>query len=202
MAVDKLVDSAQLESGLTDIADAIRAKTGGTADLQFPSDFVDAIDTIETGSGALYPLINGSHSFSNGCTITVTNGNHVKILNPHTSGGSGLINISDVTENTNTEQSITNLQNIPIKFTIPGGATAVFVIYNLVTPSNKVTSFNAYGVSTTLDIAIGDVKESGLATKTYSEDTDVACLFVAITQTSMQSLSFDVAFFVDGVRYV
>lgn len=53
MAVDKLVDSAQLESGLTDIADAIRAKTGGTADLQFPGDFISEIGSIETGGGGM-----------------------------------------------------------------------------------------------------------------------------------------------------
>lgn len=51
MAIDKLVDSAQLESDLTDIADAIRAKTGGTADLQFPADFVSEIGSISGGEG-------------------------------------------------------------------------------------------------------------------------------------------------------
>lgn len=51
MAVDKLVDSAQLESDLTDIADAIRAKTGGTADLAFPADFVSEIGSISGGGG-------------------------------------------------------------------------------------------------------------------------------------------------------
>ena len=54
MAVDKLVDSAQLESDLTSVADAIRAKTGGTADLQFPADFVSEIGSI-SGGGFSYP---------------------------------------------------------------------------------------------------------------------------------------------------
>ena len=49
MSVDKLIDSAQLESDLTDVADAIRAKTGGTADLQFPADFVSEIGSISGG---------------------------------------------------------------------------------------------------------------------------------------------------------
>lgn len=49
MSVDKLIDSAQLESDLTDVADAIRVKTGGTADLAFPADFVSEIGGIETG---------------------------------------------------------------------------------------------------------------------------------------------------------
>lgn len=49
MAVDKLVDSTQLDADLTDIADAIRAKTGKTADLTFPADFVSEIGSISGG---------------------------------------------------------------------------------------------------------------------------------------------------------
>lgn len=51
MAIDKLVDSAQLESDLTSVANAIRAKTGGTADLAFPADFVSEIGSISGGGG-------------------------------------------------------------------------------------------------------------------------------------------------------
>ena len=58
MAIDKLVDSAQLESDLTSVADAIRAKTGGTADLAFPADFVSEIGSISGGgSGPQWELI-------------------------------------------------------------------------------------------------------------------------------------------------
>lgn len=49
MSVDKLVDSSQLDSDLTTIANAIRTK-GGTSDaLGFPSGFVSAIENIPTG---------------------------------------------------------------------------------------------------------------------------------------------------------
>jgi len=51
MAVDKLVDSAQLDADLEDIADAIRAKGGTSASLAFPNDFVSAIEAIPTGGG-------------------------------------------------------------------------------------------------------------------------------------------------------
>ena len=51
MAVDKLVDSAQLDADLSSVADAIRAKSGSNGSLSFPSGFVDAIDAIETGGG-------------------------------------------------------------------------------------------------------------------------------------------------------
>lgn len=51
MAVDKLVDSTQLDSGLTSVANAIRTKGGTSAQLAFPADFVSAIEAI-SGGGA------------------------------------------------------------------------------------------------------------------------------------------------------
>ena len=52
MALDKVVDSTQLEADLATVADAIRAK-GKTADkLAFPGGFADAIAAISTGGGA------------------------------------------------------------------------------------------------------------------------------------------------------
>lgn len=51
MALDKLVDSAQLDSDLASVADAIRTKGGTSAQLAFPQGFVDAIAAIEAGGG-------------------------------------------------------------------------------------------------------------------------------------------------------
>lgn len=53
MAVDKLVDSAQLDADLTSVANAIRTKGGTSAQMAFPSGFVSAIDQIPVGSGDL-----------------------------------------------------------------------------------------------------------------------------------------------------
>ena len=49
MAIDKLVDSTQLDSDLASVADAIRAKSGGSSELDFPSEFVSEIESIPTG---------------------------------------------------------------------------------------------------------------------------------------------------------
>lgn len=49
MAVDKLVDSTQLDTDLTSIANAIRTKGGTSASLAFPADFVSAIEAISGG---------------------------------------------------------------------------------------------------------------------------------------------------------
>lgn len=52
MAVDKLVDSVQLDSDLEDIADAIRAKSGGSSPLAFPSGFISEVGNIPSGGGS------------------------------------------------------------------------------------------------------------------------------------------------------
>lgn len=49
MALDKLVDSAQLDSDLTSIANAIRTKGGTSAQMAFPAGFVSAVQAIPTG---------------------------------------------------------------------------------------------------------------------------------------------------------
>lgn len=51
MALDKLVDSTQLDSDLTSVANAIRTKGGTSAQLAFPSGFVSAIGDIPSGGG-------------------------------------------------------------------------------------------------------------------------------------------------------
>lgn len=52
MSVDKLVDSTQLDTDLTSVANAIRTKGGTSASLTFPSDFVSAINAISGGGGS------------------------------------------------------------------------------------------------------------------------------------------------------
>ncbi len=46
MAIDKLVDSTQLNNDLTSVANAIRTKSGSSSQLQFPSGFVSEISNI------------------------------------------------------------------------------------------------------------------------------------------------------------
>lgn len=49
MAVDKLVDSTQLDADLTAVANAIRIKGGTSAQMAFPAGFVSAVEAIPTG---------------------------------------------------------------------------------------------------------------------------------------------------------
>lgn len=60
MAVDKLVDSTQLDADLTSVANAIRAKSGGSSQLAFPRGFVSEIGNISTGGASHWDLIGSA----------------------------------------------------------------------------------------------------------------------------------------------
>lgn len=71
MAIDKAVDSAQLDAGLTSVADAIRAKGGSSASLAFPDGFVSAIQAISTGSGGgANCIVHGTYTAASAKYIT------------------------------------------------------------------------------------------------------------------------------------
>ena len=53
MALDKAIDSAQLDANLTAIADAIRTKGGTSEALVFPDGFVSAVQAIQAGGGTI-----------------------------------------------------------------------------------------------------------------------------------------------------
>jgi hypothetical protein len=59
MALDKLVDSSQLDSGLTSIADVIRAKSSGSGQLAFPAGFVSEIQAIPSGGNTPHEVPDG-----------------------------------------------------------------------------------------------------------------------------------------------
>lgn len=75
MAIDKAIDSTLLNANLTLIADAVRAKSGASAQLAFPDGFVSAINGISGGSYAYivadFPVSTTSCTCSNG-TVTLT----------------------------------------------------------------------------------------------------------------------------------
>jgi hypothetical protein len=70
MAVDKLVDSAQLDADLTSVANAIRTKGGTSAQLTFPAGFVQAIADLPTGGGGGATVI-ASGTYTGAGTVNV-----------------------------------------------------------------------------------------------------------------------------------
>lgn len=69
MAVDKLVDSTQLDADLTSVANAIRTKGGTSAQLAFPAEFVSAINAIPSGGGSNWKKL-ASQEFTVNTTST------------------------------------------------------------------------------------------------------------------------------------
>ena len=63
MSVDKLVDSSQLDTDLTSVANAIRTKGGTSAQLAFPAGFVSAIENIPSGGASGLTLL-GSGTYT------------------------------------------------------------------------------------------------------------------------------------------
>lgn len=64
MALDKAIDSAQLDENLTAVADAIRAKGATSGAMAFPDGFVEAVGAIQAGGSDPYEklieFLNGS----------------------------------------------------------------------------------------------------------------------------------------------
>lgn len=74
MALDKLVDGTQLDTSLTTVANAIRAKGGTSAQLAFPSGFVSAVEAIPTGStpsGSTTVTDNGTYNIAQYASVVV-----------------------------------------------------------------------------------------------------------------------------------
>ena len=59
-----MVDVAQLDSDLEDVADAIRAKSGGSSQLAFPAGFISEIGSIQTGGGGSGETLLESGTFT------------------------------------------------------------------------------------------------------------------------------------------
>lgn len=68
MSVDKLVDSTQLDSDLTSVANAIRTRGGTSSDLSFPSGFVSAVGAI----GNTYSASDEGKVVDNGALVAQT----------------------------------------------------------------------------------------------------------------------------------
>ena len=86
MALDKAVDSAQLNADLTAVADAIRTKGGTSAQLAFPDGFVNAVQAIE-GTPDLQIVVTTSA----GATVTATKGSKTVSGTADASGNCTLI---------------------------------------------------------------------------------------------------------------
>lgn len=96
MAIDKLVDSSQLDTDLTSIANAIRAKGGTSAQLTFPNEFVTAINAISGGGGSTLITKTITENGTYTATDDSADGYSEVTVNVPTGGGGGAVSESDV----------------------------------------------------------------------------------------------------------
>lgn len=136
MALDKLVDSTQLDSNLTSVANAIRAKSGGTGQLAFPAGFVSEIGNI-SGGGGITPTGTKEITITENGTTTedVTNYAAAQItVNVPSSGGtvdwSGLVKGTWPTGSVVLDSTVTTIPQYRLK------------------NFSGITSLNAVGVTT------------------------------------------------------
>ena len=74
MVINKIVNATQLDDDLTDIANAIRTKSGGSSQLTFPSGFVSEIQAIPSGGGGING-VGGEIKFGNARAVQTTTEN-------------------------------------------------------------------------------------------------------------------------------
>ena len=123
MAYDKVVDSTVLNAGLTQIAGAIRAKTGTGSTLTFPSGFVSAIEGL-SGGGATEPYIEETYD-QNGQLIDAVMHGYTQIRSNAFAYCGGLVSVSGISAITSIGYSaFQNCSNLALT-SLPAGITSI-----------------------------------------------------------------------------
>ena len=101
MALDKLVDSSQLDGALGSTADAIRDKTGGTSLLEWDMDtgFEVAIGEILTPTDGSIPTKTSLDLTVSGNTVTAPSGYYASDASASVASGSAITPDTTITAN-------------------------------------------------------------------------------------------------------
>lgn len=173
-------------------------------------------------TATLYPLESGSYTFATSKeTITVSNGNHLKVEYPSTYSGTGNItNITDLSKNgansASNTAAVNNLTNT--LFEIPSGASVVFSIENITKSREEVVDDS----TSSTQFAIGS-RRTGTSTSAFSNTIgyindgtnrlsineivdsaiNLSCLML-YTQRLHKPLTveFDLSLIVNGVKWI
>lgn len=153
MAIDKVVDSTQLNSDLTSVANAIRTKGGTTGQLEFPAGFVSAVQAIPTGTTP-----TGTKRISiteNGTTTEDVAAYASAEITVNVSGGGG-ISIDDIAAGTAPSGDIT--VNVS---TIAAGAFSRKPITGISAPNCTQVLGNAFYDTEIVDVTLPNVSSIG-----------------------------------------
>lgn len=170
----------------------------------------------------LYPLTSGSYTFSTtGETVTVSNGNHIKIDygTADNTGSGSIINISNLMNNglssllNDNKNAVNNLSDI--MFTIPANASVVLTMENVTKTKAEITdsssgqfivSLRKTATSTALMTSVGyppNMDRRLSSTETITDETNCSCVFLYMLSTKENvSVEFDLLLTVNGVRWI
>lgn len=155
MAVDKLVDSTQLDSDLTSVANAIRTKGGTSAQMAFPAGFVSAVQAIPTG---ITPTGTKQISIAQNGTTTEDVAAYANAeITVDVQGGGGGINILDVNEPSGAFVSDYSGESGVIKPSALRGRVAVTSVH--LTAAKHLSSY-AVSECTALEVLVGEQLKS------------------------------------------
>ena len=162
MALDKVVDSAVLDAGMTSVANAIRAKTGNADMLVWPDGFKAAIEAISGGGGTGLAYDMGEfvlEADTNGAFATYISHNlgekpgfilvwtddYVGVTNPDKTYGTnlGFVWLNQLMGLDNWFTSAASGEGTTVLFTQSKGGTGM----NVVKPTSAMYTLTSAGVS-------------------------------------------------------
>ena len=158
-------------------------------------------------SGAKYPLVNGRHEFSDGSYVEISNGNHIMFYK--SINGGGYIDISDISQNSDTIDNVQNINYKPKIYTIPAGVQTRLEVKNVkgiggydAQTNFRLSERNISGSFKTGNFTYNNPEFNTVVLKTLENPEDVGCLFIFSAMPAGAQVEFDVELTVNGERWI
>ena len=147
------------------------------------------------------------HEFSDGSYVEISNGNHIMFYKSINAGG--YINISDISQNSDTIDNVKNINYKPKIYTIPAGVQTRFEVKNVkgIGDYDAQTNFRLSGTALSGSFKTGSFTYNNpefntVVLKTLENPEDVGCLFMYTAMPVGTQIEFDVQFTVNGERWI